>query len=319
MDYQRILITGASGFVGRYLLPALAGAYPACRIFAFGLHRHKLDRTAVEYRGDITDFDTIATAVKDCKPDLIIHLAAQSSVASAAAAPFSAWQTNAVGTLLLSKAVSTYSPASVFLFTSSADVYGESFRAGPVTEETTPRPLNIYARSKLAAEQILADTLSAETSLLVARPFSHSGPYQDKRFLLPSIAAQIARIECGNAAPRITVGNLDLFRDYLDVRDVVSAYLAVLARASTLPRRFIFNVSSGQASSLRSLVEQLLALSTQKIELISDPGKVRSSDLPVVAGSNDRIRSMAGWMPRNNIGNMLRELKTYWVQTGGLK
>lgn len=315
MEYQRIFVTGASGFVGRHLLPALKAAYPNCCIFAFGLHRHKVSGDTVEYQGDITDFDKIAKAIDDCKPDLVIHLAAQSSVAGATGDPFSAWQTNALGTFCLSKAVSTHSPGCVFLFTSSADIYGENFRAGIATEETVPRPLSVYGRTKFAAEQILDDTLPSEIRLLIARPFSHTGPHQDERFLLPSIAAQIARIERGRAPPQITVGNLDLFRDYLDVRDVVSAYLAVIARAPTLPSRFIFNVSCGQPSSLRNLVEQLLALSTQDIALISEPGKFRPSDVPVVTGSNDRLRAMTAWAPEIEVGTMLKELKTYWTRS----
>ena len=120
---------------------------------------------------------------------------------------------------------------------SSSDVYGASFRQGPATEETPPAPLNPYAASKLAAELMLRDVLPSSSKLIIARAFNHTGPGQDERFVLPSFAAQIARIEAGLAEPRLRVGDLAAERDFMHVADVADAYVRLLERAGGLQRR----------------------------------------------------------------------------------
>lgn len=127
-----------------------------------------------------------------------------------------------------------------------------SFREGILTEAVTPRPLESYGRSKLAAENALSDILAEEGRLIIARPVNHSGPGQRSRdFVLASFAAQIAAIEAGAIEPILKVGDLSRARDFLDVRDVVDAYMRLIATAAELPDRIsIFNIASAQRAAL---------------------------------------------------------------------
>jgi len=188
------------------------------------------------------------------------------------------------GTLNLGTAVATHAPGATVLFASSSEVYGASFLAGPANEATSLVPLTPYAKSKAAAERLLADVLPHETKLIVARPFNHTGAGQRATFVLPSFAEQIARMESGSQPLLLKVGNLDVAREILDVRDVVEAYLTLVDTAPRLPSRFTCNIATGNARPLRERVELLREMASVEFEIAVDPARLRPVDVPVASG-----------------------------------
>jgi GDP-4-dehydro-6-deoxy-D-mannose reductase len=249
--------------------------------------------------------------VNEVRPDAILHLAAQASVGDNTVAAEQTWRVNFCGTMWLAHAVARHCGASTFLFVSSGEVYGKSFGAAPVAEDTPLLPLNAYARSKAAAEAMLADVLAPSARLIVARSFNHTGAGQDERFALPAFAAQIARIERGKGEPFISVGNLASQRDFLDVEDVVEAYLDLLD-APGLPQRLILNVASGEARVMSDLLARLQALAGTPFPTKVDPNRQRPSDVPCAIGDASKLREATGWAPRRSIDDMLARLLEYW-------
>ena len=287
------MITGAGGFVGGYLRAALAVCDPAPTVVGAGLPGD------TPYSGfDLTDAAAVDAFVARERPDAIVHLAAQASVGAAQAeAVAQTWAVNLGGTLNLALAVARHVPEAVVLFASSSEVYGRSFGPTPIDENATPEPANAYARSKLMAEQVLAQVLPAAARLVVARPFNHTGPGQREDFVMPSFAGQIARIEAGLQPPILHVGNLDARRDFLDVRDVAAAYVALLASSLRLPARFTCNIATGSARSLHEMLETLRRLALVPFSVEVDPARLRPSDIPFAAGCPDRLRIETGWVP----------------------
>ena len=245
---------------------------------------------------DLTDAAAVDAFVARERPDAIVHLAGQASVGAAQAeAAAGTWAVNLGGTLNLALAVARHVPEATVLFASSSEVYGRSFGSAPIDEDATPEPANAYARSKLMAEQVLTQVLPATARLVVARPFNHTGAGQREDFVMPSFAGQIARIEAGRQAPVLQVGNLDARRDFLDVRDVVAAYIALLASSSRLPARFTCNIATGSARPMREMLETLRRLSRVPFSVEVDPARLRPSDIPFAAGCPDRLRDATGW------------------------
>jgi GDP-4-dehydro-6-deoxy-D-mannose reductase len=308
-----ILLTGGAGFVGRYLAPALASRFPRHRRVILCLEdTADLPDSWRREVADITDEAAVERAVALHKPGIVVHLAAQSSAGESARAAEATWRVNFGGSFALASAVARHAPEAVFLFVSSSEVYGASFRSGPATEETPPAPLNAYARSKFAAETMLADVLPSTAKLIIARAFNHTGPGQDERFVLPSFAAQIARIEAGLSEPRLRVGNLSAERDFMHVADAADAYARLLECAGDLPRVSVFNVTSGQTYKLEDLLGTLRGLAHMPFEIEPDPERMRASDIPCAKGDPARLKEATGWAPRHPVNGMLRELLEWW-------
>jgi GDP-4-dehydro-6-deoxy-D-mannose reductase len=310
--FARIVMTGGTGFVGATLAPAIARAFPDAEHW---LLRAPGDPGAREGWGvveaAIDDSAAVDAIIADIKPDLVLHLAAQASVGHSASAAEQTWRVNFNGSLNLGCAVARHCADDVtFLFISSSEIYGDSFLAGPAVETAPPRPSNVYARTKAAAEAMLADVLRDEQRLIVARPFNHTGAGQDRRFALPSFAAQIAEIEAGLRPPRLEVGNLDAERDFLDVADVCRAYEALLR--ADLPRRATFNIATGAAWRVGDLLQRLAAKSARPFEIVADPARMRASDIPCAIGDCEALRKATGWRPEKTIDDTLEDLLAFW-------
>jgi Nucleoside-diphosphate-sugar epimerases len=215
---------------------------------------------------------------------------------------------NLGGSLNLALAMARHVPKAMLLFASSSEVYGASFLRGVVTEATPSLPVNDYAKSKHLAEEMFAEVLPPEGRLVIARPFNHTGVGQREDFVLPSFAGQIARIEAGRQEPRMAVGNLDVVRDFLDVRDVVDAYIALIDATPRLPQRFTCNIASGNAVALRNRLETMQAMSRTPFEICVDPTRMRRVDVPVAAGDATLLQSVTNWAPRRTITDTLQAL-----------
>ncbi len=300
----RVLVTGAAGFVGGYLCRALAEA--GATVIGTSLHDGGCGDVVVM---DLEDEASVAAAIVLARSDVVVHLAGQASVGAAFGGGADlTWRVNLAGTLTLALALARLAPTTSVLFASSSEVYGRAFTKSPVNEDVALEPTNAYASSKALAERVLADVLAPTARLIVARPFNHSGPGQSENFMLPSFAGQVARIEAGLQPPRLAVGNLDVKRDVLDVRDVAAAYVALIAAMPRLPARFTCNIASGQARLLSDLVDVLRQASRVPFEIAVDPARVRPVDVPLASGCNTRLHAATGWAPRISIERTIRDL-----------
>jgi GDP-4-dehydro-6-deoxy-D-mannose reductase len=284
---QRVVITGADGFAGRHLRSALEGRGIA----------------VIASSADVRDGAAVSRELQAARPDAIAHLAALTSVADAWDREREVWEVNALGTLNVVLAMAEQAPEARLLVASTAEVYGRVAEdEGPAGEDRPVAPISPYGRAKAAAEQACARD---DLDIVVVRPFPHTGPGQSETFAIASFAGQIARIEAGQAPPSIKVGNLAAQRDYADVRCVVDAYARLLERRGE-PR--VFNVATGEAHSMASVLERLLALATVEIAVEVDPSRLRPADIPLLVGSSRRLAEATGWRPSRSLDETLADV-----------
>ena len=305
MPPRRILITGAGGFVGRHLLPALRTAFPGAVLLTDSF--------------DVTDPAAGDAAVDAAQPDAVVHLAAVAAISAARHDPGHAWQVNLRGTLNVARAVLHRAPGCTLLFPSSADIYGASFRAGtPLSEDALPAPLNTYGATKAAADLALGAMAAEGLRVIRARPFNHTGPGQSPEFVVAAFAEQVARVAAGLQPPVLRVGALDPLRDFLDVRDVCTAYAACLARADALAPGTVLNLASGQQRRVGDVLAALMALAGVQAQVTTDAGRLRPADIPVAAGNAALARRLLGWAPAIPWEQTLSDVLADWrARVGG--
>jgi GDP-4-dehydro-6-deoxy-D-mannose reductase len=292
---RTIFVTGASGFVGRHLMPALAAAYPSAALVAPAV--------------DLRNADAVEVAVRNVSPDVCIHLAAVSAVAIAQQAPDEAWRVNMHGTLHLAWALSRHVPNCQMLFVSTADAYGRSFKSGQKLDEQAPlAPLNVYAETKAAADLFLGGMAAQGLNVVRLRPFNHTGPGQSSRFVVAAFARQIARIEAGLQTPTIQVGNLESWRDFLDVRDVCAAYVACIARRDVLAPGTILNLASEQARRVGDVLTDLATLAGVELNIQVDASRLRDVEIQIACGDASRAHELLGWFPTISWEHTLRDI-----------
>ncbi len=295
---MRVLITGASGFAGRHVVAAAVAAGHE----AIGLGGPHDAPPAL----DLLDAAGVARAVAGAAPDAVIHLAGQAFVPPSIADPLATLAANATGTANVLEAVRAAGRPIRALVVSSAEVYGKQRPERMPLDESVPvRPGNPYAASKVAAETY-AEVWGRIYGLdvVVARPFNHIGPGQDARFVVPSFARQLAEIAAG-ASPRLAVGNLSAERDFLDVRDVAGAYLALLANGRS---GSVYNVCSGHAVAIQEVLRQLITIARVPVEVREDPERLRPSDIPLLCGDATKLRAETGWAPAFSLAASLRDI-----------
>lgn len=301
----RILVTGASGFVGRHLMPALAAAFPRAALLTPSM--------------DVRTVSDVEAVIRSDTPDVCVHLAAVSAIATAQHDPDDAWKTNFHGTLSLARTLSRHAPGCQLLYVSSAEAYGASFKSGQPVDETAPlAPLNAYAETKAAADLVLGGMADQNLRVVRLRPFNHTGPGQAPQFVIAAFARQIARIAVGLQAPVLQVGNLETWRDFLDVRDVCAAYVACIARRDLLASGTILNIASGQARRIGDILSDLVAIAGIDIKIELDSTRVRATDIRMACGDALQARSRLGWAPTLPWQRTLRDVVTDWqarVQT----
>lgn len=305
----RILVTGASGFVGGHLVPALLAAFPAATLTLCGDGHTRLD---------ITDRAAVDALVAAIRPDACVHLAAISAIGAARQDPGLAWKVNLHGTLALAGALREHAPRCVLVHASSADIYGAAFRSGAMLDESAaPAPMNTYAATKAACDLALGAMAAEGLRAVRLRPFNHTGAGQSEAFVVPAFAAQVARIAAGQQPPLLKVGNLDALRDFLDVRDVCAAYVAAIARADALPPGAIFNIASGTPRRVGDVLLGLLELAGVEARIEADPARMRPSDIPTAAGNAAAARAALGWSPRIGWQETLRDVLADWKHRVG--
>lgn len=306
---MRVLVTGAAGFAGGWLVRTLrARGQTVVAASQDGLAPPALAGEGAEWIAlDVTSDDGVREAMSRARPDAVYHLAGQASVAGAFADPLGTWDVNATGTLRLALALPK---GTRLLVVSSAEVYGLVPEGEqPITEDRSPRPCNPYAASKAAAE--IAAVQAAGVDVVIARSFNHTGPGQDTRFALASFARQIAGMN-GQPDPVLRVGNLSARRDLLDVRDVVLGYARLMEAGEP---GGVYNVCSGAARSMEDVVRDLIRISGVPARVEVDPERVRLVDIPLLLGSSGRLAAL-GWAPAIPFEQTLRDLLDSFAGTG---
>jgi GDP-4-dehydro-6-deoxy-D-mannose reductase len=260
---------------------------------------------------DLRDAQAIRRALEHFSPDAVIHLAAITFVPESFERPHETYDVNLYGTINLLESLSREGFRGPFLYVSSGDVYGAvPASALPITELHLPKPRNPYAASKLAAEAYCYQ-LSQTTSIriVIARPFNHIGPGQSDRFVLPAMAKQILEIKRGRSSPMIEAGNIDVTRDFSDVRDVVRAYISLLEKGVSGEA---YNVCSGTERHVGMVLREMLRMAdvTALVNVAED--RIRPNEQTRHYGSNRKLCEDTGWQPRIAFEQSLRDLLHSW-------
>jgi GDP-4-dehydro-6-deoxy-D-mannose reductase len=308
---MRALITGIGGFVGRHLLHHLqsegddvsglgrpadcVGMPPSVRVFLT----------------DLSDRATVERVVGETQPEAIYHLAAQSSPAESLAHPWATIGNNLLGQVNLFEALLSAGIRPRVLVIGSSDEYGRVAPDEVPTHENVPlRPTTPYAVSKVG-QDVMGFQYFAQHGLPVVRvrPFNHTGPGQDARFVMPSFARQLAEIEQGEREPVLRVGNLDVARDFTDVRDMVCAYR--LALVAGVPGD-VYNLGRGRSVRLTDMVDELISLCRVPVQTRVDQTLLRPSDVPRQEADTRKFTALTGWQPRIAWHTTLRDTLEYW-------
>ena len=286
-DIQRpvALVTGVSGFTGHYVAAELERSGYAVR----GLEGDDLRTEAV----DLTDRNAVRGAVERLQPRVVVHLAAISFVAHGDADAI--YRVNVVGTrnLLEALAAEPIGPSHVIL-ASSANIYGNV--GGLIGEDVPPSPQNDYAVSKLAMEH-MARLWTDRIPITIVRPFNYTGVGQSEKFLLPKIVSHFR-----HKAELIELGNLDVSRDFNDVRAVTTSYERLLR----VPAGQVFNICSGHEYSLRGIISMMEAISGHRMEVRVNPDFVRPNEVKQLRGDPSRLASTIGELPAYALAETLR-------------
>ncbi|BAP88422.1 NAD-dependent epimerase/dehydratase [Burkholderiales bacterium GJ-E10] len=289
MQGKTALVTGLGGFTGGYLKAALAAK--GCRVIGLS-HAPSDDPDAMAC--DLTDSAAVMAAVQSVRPDFVAHLAAQTFVAHRDVEAF--YRVNVLGTMNLLDALGSLdAPPQRVLLASSANVYGTP-NVEVIDESVCPAPVSHYACSKLAMEH-MARTWMDRLPIILVRPFNYTGPGQNPQFLVPKIVDHFRR-----GARTIELGNLDVSRDFSDVRDVVAAYVGLLESEA---QSVTVNVCSGTDISLRAILAQMAEIVGYEIEVRVNPAFVRANEIPRLRGSNELLWRLISPPPARGLSETL--------------
>jgi GDP-4-dehydro-6-deoxy-D-mannose reductase len=305
----RVLVTGIGGFVGPWLGRALAERGHE----VLGLEREgpELPPGIPGHRADVTLRAEVEAVLRDVRPDAVIHLAAISFVPEAERDPETAYRINVGGTVALMAAMRAVTPAARLLWVGSSDAYGAVEPSElPVTESTPFRPLSIYGASKAAGDVTAGQWARAYgLDVVRARPFNHTGPGQRATFVCAAIARQVARMERGEQEPVLRVGNADPVRDFSDVRDIMTGYVALLERGR---RGEAYNLCAGEGVSIAEVIALVRSHARVPMRVWSDPALRRVAEIERIVGSHEKATADTGWAPRIPLTDTLRDLLEDW-------
>jgi GDP-4-dehydro-6-deoxy-D-mannose reductase len=314
----RVLVTGAAGFVGQWLLPALAA------------HGGELFGLAVEpgagrvpagvpaqpdgvtwLAGDLRDDAYMQGVVAEVRPHTVIHLAAISHLPTAAADPALAWDVNVTATARLLHHLERYRAATgeepTVLIVGSAEQYGrDESHVMPLAETAVQAPRTVYAATK-AAQEVLALQVWRATGLrvLVARSFNHSGAGQPPRFLLPALVHRARELADAPPGTPMPVGNRTPIRDFLHVSDVVAAYISLCQQGTPGEA---YNVASGTGWSVQQILDKVLARTSSRAVPTEDPALVRPVDVPVLIGDPRKLQRATDWRAQRSLDDIIEDL-----------
>ncbi|MEK7580941.1 MAG: GDP-mannose 4,6-dehydratase [Patescibacteria group bacterium] len=300
---KKALITGIGGFVGSHLTSLLIKE----NIQVHGIKHPSHPAAQIESTVKITNCDTQdkKTLEKVLREgyDYIFHLAAFSSPSISFASPKETIENNLFGQLNLLQILSSLNSKSKILIVGSADEYGDVEKKYlPVSEEAPLAPQSPYAVSKVAQDMLgLQFFLHGGLNVVRVRPFNHIGPGQSRKFVVPAFASQIAALE-KKGSGEIKVGNINTYRDFTDVRDIVKAYLLALDKGVMGE---VYNIGSGRAYKIADILEKLISFSTAKIKIVKDKKLLRQADIKKIYCDYSKFKKQTGWVPKISIDKTL--------------
>lgn len=312
---MRVLVTGACGFVGGYLLQHLveSGDEVVGTFLVKPPPRHSSWSLPVERVNlDVTDPHGCIDLIDRVRPEAIYHLAGIAFVPEAEENFERVLKINVGATNNLARACHILERRTRFVFISSAEVYGRiSAQDLPIVESLPPNPANNYSLSKLMAELVTKRYQHGGfVQPIIARPFNHIGPGQDPRFVASSFARQLAAIHLGLTAPEIKVGNLAARRDFSDVRDIVRGYRLLAESGEGL-----YNLGSGRSVPVQHVLDTLIRISGLTVSVVQDESRMRVAEVPEIFGSYAKAERDLGWRPQLDLEQSLRDMFGYWVQS----
>ena len=303
MSRKRLMLTGGSGFVGGHMTKLITQQYvSSIELVPF------LDPTN-DSEPDITDCDAVFRAIEQAKPDIVIHLAAISVPRHARDNLARAWDVNLTGSLNLARALLTFVPDCRLVWAGSSESYGLSFNQfeDPITEDKPLDPATIYGATKAACDTMLRQMAHDGLNVVLFRPFNHTGPGQTGSFVVPAFAHQVAQIEHGLQDPVLEVGNLDAYRDFLDVRDVVRGYMQAALSTSVTPGSR-YNLSTGSPIQIRAILEQLTLACDKQIDITVSKARYMANTVPVASGNWEAAGRDLAWAPEYTIEQTLMDV-----------
>ncbi|MBM3220272.1 MAG: GDP-mannose 4,6-dehydratase [Candidatus Rokubacteria bacterium] len=313
----RVLITGVTGFVGshlaEYALAQGAEVWGSCRWRSKTENIDHLRDQLHLVECDLRDLSSVHHLVEQASPEYIVHLAAQSFVASSWHTPAETLYTNSISQVNLLETIRPgKTDAPRFLAIGSSEEYGKVFDDElPIKETNALRPLSPYAVSKVTQDLMGYQYFqSYGLPIIRTRAFNHEGPRRGDVFVTSNFARQVAEIEAGKRPPVIHVGNLKARRDYTDVRDIVRGYWRLLESGE--PGE-VYNLCSGRAWAIQEVLDFMLTGSRVRgIATKEDPARLRPSDVPVLLGDAGKIERTVGWRPAIDFSKTLADTLDYW-------
>lgn len=307
---MRVLVTGATGFAGRHLLQHLLDQGDEVLATAVEPSVGETLPAGVKYKPlNIAERSECERIVGEYAPEGLVHLAGMAFVPDAERDFRKALEINVEGADNVLAACREVNPKTRVVVVSSSEVFGKLTGAElPLTEATPIAPAHNYGVTKAALE-LLANRylIRKELDVVVARSFNHIGPGQRPDFVVSSFAKQLAQIDLSLTPPEIRVGNLKALRDFTDVRDIVRGYRLALTKGSGT-----YNLCSGRAVSIESILKTLLALTEVSVEVQEDPNRMRPSEVPEIRGSFARAEADLGWRPLIELEQSLTDVFEYW-------
>ncbi len=301
---KKLLLTGGQGFVGQTIQ----------KMLLTGRYQYDLEVAAPCRNVQLSDQQGLTALVQKTQPDFVIHLAAQSFVPQSFQNPRETFEVNFYGTLNLLLALKACRFRGRFLYVSSADVYGVvSPEALPIMETCPTRPVNPYAVSKVASEALCYQwSQTEEFDVVIIRPFNHIGPGQSERFAISDFARQIVEIKLGRREPVLSVGDIDVTRDFTDVRDVARAYFLLLEHGV---KGEFYNVCSGKEQSISELLNKMLTICGVNADVTRDSKRLRRAEQRRALGSYKKLYECTEWSPEITIKQSLTDILINWEET----
>ncbi|UOF91486.1 GDP-mannose 4,6-dehydratase [Fodinisporobacter ferrooxydans] len=310
---KKILVTGATGFVGKHLIELLLTKED---IMIWGTTHSSSPNKDMQVSWETLDLlntNQVREMINKVKPDVIFHLAGQSNVRKSWEQKDDTFQINVIGTIHLLDAVKEFCPEAIVLTVGSSEEYGFVKQENmPINETSVCNPMNPYGISKLSVALLSKQYYqSCGLNCIHVRPFNHIGPGQSLGFVTTDFAKQIVSIELELQENKLKVGNLEAHRDFTDVRDIVCAYWLLSQKGKSGE---IYNVSVGKGIKISTIVKELAKRSNKEIQIIQDSKKFRPIDVPFYIGDCSKIERDCGWIPKISLSKTLDDIMNDWRQ-----
>lgn len=305
---NKFLITGATGFVGKYLIAHLANDATVQLVCTYRRTPKYFNESNIIWEQvDLNDLGSLITIIKIHQPNYIIHLAAESSVGYSWKFPVQSFRNNINIFLNLLEAVKIAQLTCRILSVGSSESYGVVKKEDlPLNENCALNPVSPYAVARVSQELLSKVYIEGYgLDIVLTRSFNHFGPNQDTRFVIPSFVNKVIDRKHSKSTIPIQTGDLSIIRDFVDVRDVVKAYIGLLQKGKNGE---VYNISSGQGFTLQNILQQICGILQYSVSSVINPDFIRPNDNPVIIGDNSKLREEIFWQPSYTIKDTLEDI-----------